>query len=179
MVAAFTCQNVSRRQSSAGFGGPSSKGETPGSQVMFYTVAHADWLPGRPLSPSPGRPGLSRWRSEVEGLADGRALVAVAVRYDATRGLVVAYGTAPRSRPVSWSAPAIVGARGEVIVLAAVPAELVRSVGPARLRADAAVVPFAPRSHGALRPARLPFPSGTSRRHSLSGRWPESRRKSG
>ena len=146
---------------------------------MLYTIAHADWTPGRPLCPSPGRRGLSRWRSQVEDLADGRPLVAVAVRYDATRGLVVAYGTAPRSRSVSWSAPAFVGEGGEVIVLAAVPAELVRPVGATRLRADVAVVPFAPRPHGALRPARLPFPSPAARGHLHVIRSPQNRRKSG
>lgn len=114
---------------------------------MLYTIASADWVPGRPLPAGSTRPGLFRWRSEAEAVAAGRPLLAVALRYDPSRGAVVPAGPVARATAGPWAAPAIVGARGDVSVLALIPGSLVREVGQAELRAHPGRLSAVPRFH--------------------------------
>ena len=99
---------------------------------MLYAAANSSWSPGDSLTPTSTRGGLGRFRSGAAS-ADGPTL-AVALRYDRTRGVVVSEGLAARGPSGTWSAPAVVDATGSVTVLAAIPAGLVRPVGPPELR---------------------------------------------
>lgn len=101
---------------------------------MLYTVAGADWSPGLPLTPAETCAGLFRTREAAGRIAPGRPTLAVALRYDATRGLVVAQPPAARDLPGGWTAPAILNGRGGVTVLATVPSALIRLVGRPRIR---------------------------------------------
>jgi hypothetical protein len=101
---------------------------------MLYTVANDTWAPGSPLFASETRSGLYRTREEADGIAAGRRLLAVSVRYDATRCVVTSTPPAGREPGAGWSAPAIVGPTGGVTALATIPAALVRPLGPSRLR---------------------------------------------
>jgi hypothetical protein len=105
---------------------------------MLYTVANDAWTPGSPLSASETRSGLYRTRGEAAGIAAGRRLLAVSVRYDAKRCVVTSTPPAGRELCANWSAPAIVGPTGGVTVLATIPAALVSLIGPSRLRIHAA-----------------------------------------
>lgn len=100
---------------------------------MLYTVANEGWSPGSPLPSSPRRAGLYRTRSEAESVAPGCPLLAVAVRYDAGRGVITLASPASAGLPCDWSAPAIVGPSGGVTALASIPPALVRAVGKPRL----------------------------------------------
>jgi hypothetical protein len=102
-------------------------------RAMLYTVADHDWTPGSPLPPSARRAGLYRTRSEAESVAPGRPLLAVAVHFDADRGLITPAAAAAED----WSAPAFRGASGGVTPLASIPPGLVRPVGTPRLRVHA------------------------------------------
>lgn len=131
---------------------------------MLYTIASADWSPGRP--PPLVQGGLFRSRSKAGAIA-GRPTLAVALRYDATRGVVVPEGPVARAEVGSWAAPAVVDVRGGVMVLAAIPAALVRVVGPAEVRADPGALRLFPRPHVTpkspdipLRPAPSPLHLG-------------------
>jgi hypothetical protein len=104
---------------------------------MLYTIANERWTSGSPLPASETRAGLFRTRREAEAIAAGRRLLAVAVRYDAARGLVTPTTPADRDRPGGWSAPAIAGPSGGVTALAPIPASLVQLVGPVLLRVHA------------------------------------------
>lgn len=101
---------------------------------MFYSVATANWTPDRPLTHAVAPAGLLRTRDEARRIALGRPVVAVAVRYDATRCVVSAQGPAARRRVGPWEAPAILDRQGGLTILGAIPADLVRIVGPAELR---------------------------------------------
>jgi hypothetical protein len=101
---------------------------------MLYTVANDTWTPGSPLSASETRSGLYRTRGEAAGIAAGRRLIAVSVRYDARRCVVTPTPPAGRELGGDWSAPAIVGPTGGVTALATIPAALVHPLGPSRLR---------------------------------------------
>jgi hypothetical protein len=114
---------------------------------MLYTVANMSWTPGDSLTPSMARSGLSRWRPRTEDIAAGCPTLAVALRYDETRGQVVAEGVTARGRSGPWSAPAIVDSAGGVMVLAPIPAALVRVVGAAELRVHPGTTPAEARSH--------------------------------
>ena len=114
---------------------------------MLYAVASEDWSPGHPLTRGFGADGLYRCRSEVDAHADGRPTLALALRFDVSRGVVVPQGQAARSRVGAWAAPAVVGDRGEVTVLADIPDELVRAVGPAEIRAHPGVVRLLRKPH--------------------------------
>ena len=99
---------------------------------MLYTIASEHWSAERPLTPAQARAGLYRTRDEAGKVAEERPTLAVAVRYDETRGTVVA------------TAPAIVNAEGGVVALCPIPPALVKQVGPARFRvhrAEASAVP--------------------------------------
>ena len=72
---------------------------------MLYTVANEAWAPGSPLPSSPRRVGLYRTRGEALSVAPGGRLLAVALLYDARRGVVAATD----GKPDAWTAPAIVG----------------------------------------------------------------------
>jgi hypothetical protein len=119
---------------------------------MFYTVASEGWSAGHALWPSAERPGLHRSRAGAEEAASGRSLLVVSVRYDASRGVVVAQDLAFRIPGGLWTAPAIVDDRGVVTVLAPIPAELVSMVGRAEIRVHP----------GTARPMPQPRPIGSS-----------------
>lgn len=101
---------------------------------MFYSVAMPSWTPDRPLSHSVAPAGLLPTRDAARRIALGWPIVAVAVRYDATRGVVSPQGPAARRRVGSWEAPAILDEQGGLTILGSIPADLVRIVGPAELR---------------------------------------------
>lgn len=101
---------------------------------MLYAIASADWNPGQPLMPADTRAGLTRTRGGAGGPSSGRATLAVALRYDATRGVVVALPPAAGALAGRWSAPAILDESGGVTVLSPIPAALVRVVGNPRIR---------------------------------------------
>ena len=116
---------------------------------MLYTVANDTWSPGSPLSASETRAGLYRTRGEADEIAAGHRLLAVSVRYDATRCVVSSTPPAGRELGEDWSAPAIVGPTGGVTALATIPAVLVRPLGPSRLRVHAGhLVPAVPHHSG-------------------------------
>ena len=104
---------------------------------MLYTVANEGWTPGSPLPTSPRRVGLYRTRGEAESVAAGRPLVAVSVRYDASRGIITPASPVADGVSDAWSAPAIVRPLGGLTALAAIPAALVHAVGRPRLRVHA------------------------------------------
>ena len=101
---------------------------------MFYSVAMPNWTPDRPLTHSVAPAGLLPTRDAARRIALGRPIVAVAVRYDATRCIVSAQGPAARRRVGPWEAPAILDGQGGLTILGAIPADLVRIVGPAEIR---------------------------------------------
>jgi hypothetical protein len=109
----------------------------PMERAMLYTVANEGWAPGSPLPTSPRRVGLYRTRVEAESVAAGRPLVAVSVRFDASRGIITPASPAPGNLGGAWSAPAVVGPSGGVTALASIPASLVRPLGRPRLRVHA------------------------------------------
>jgi len=108
---------------------------------MFYATAPEGWSPGHPLPPTPARAGLFPTRSAV----GDRATLAVALRYDPARGLVVAQGAAARGPDGPWSAPAVVDAWGGVSALAPIPPSLLRVLGAPELRAHPRVRSSPPR----------------------------------
>ncbi|AGA29520.1 hypothetical protein Sinac_5372 [Singulisphaera acidiphila DSM 18658] len=120
---------------------------------MLYTVASWNWAPGDPLTPAMARGGLNRWRPKSEEIAGGGPALAVALRYDETRGQVVAEGVTARGSCGPWSAPAIVDSVGGVMVLAAIPAALVRVIGTAEIRVHGEAVPAVPRAHLTIGPS--------------------------
>ena len=105
--------------------------------TMLYTVASVEWSEGSPLSPGQTRLGLFRTRAEAMRGAVGRPTLAVAVCYDSARGVAVAQSRPDRGLAPAWSGPAIEADTGGVTVLAAIPADLVRVVGPATIRVHA------------------------------------------
>jgi|GEM_PF-2839654 len=121
---------------------------------MFYAVANPSWTPGESLTPPMARSGLSRWRPKAEDVANGGPILAIALRYDATRGLVIAEGPTARGVVGPWSAPAIVDLTGNVMVLAPIPPALVQVVGTAEIRVHPDSARVLPRAHiAAGRPA--------------------------
>ena len=112
---------------------------------MLYTIASEQWTEDRPLTPAQTRVGLFRTRDEARQAAAERATLAVAVRYDATRGTVVA--TAPAAARLeggTWSAPAFVKDDGGVVALCPIPPALVKQIGPPRFqihRGESSAVP--------------------------------------
>ncbi|WP_406700076.1 hypothetical protein V5E97_14670 [Singulisphaera sp. Ch08] len=117
---------------------------------MLYTVASWEWTSGEPLTPAMAREGLSRWRPKTDRIAATGPIVAVALRYDGTRGQVVAEGVTARGSCGPWSAPAIVDALGSVMVLAAIPASLVRVIGTAEIRVHPGTRSAVPQAHVAV-----------------------------
>ena len=114
---------------------------------MLYTVADANWSPGRPLPPLGARAGFYRMRASAVTIAAGRPVLAAAIRYDSLRSRVVAHGAGLGQEGGSWMAPATMNDLGAVTVLAPVPAGLVREIGPAELRAHSGNLSVFPRSH--------------------------------
>jgi hypothetical protein len=114
---------------------------------MLYAVASVDWAPGHPFTPSGGVGGLYRRRAEADARSGGLPTLALALRYDPGRGVVVPQGQAARDRVGLWAVPAVVGAGGAVTVLGPIPKELVREVGPSELRAHPGVVRLLRRPH--------------------------------
>lgn len=137
---------------------------------MLYTVACAGWQPGSPLTPASSRSGLFRTRSEARAAAEGRPTLAVALRYDPTRGEVAPQGPSARAAAGPWTAPAIVDTEGRVTVLAAIPADLVRMIGPAEVRAHPGILRLFPRPRAAQKPPQKPHPARWIR----PGRYPRS-----
>lgn len=104
---------------------------------MLYAIASPRWEPGYPFMPASARGGLFRTRSEARrAVADG-PMVALAVRYDEERGLLVPQGPVAAGRAPGWFAPAIVNALGGITAFGAIPMALVRVVPPAEIRAEA------------------------------------------
>ena len=102
---------------------------------MLYTTANEQWSADRPLTPAQTRTGLYRTRDEAGKVAEDRPTLAVAVRYDATRGTVVA--TAPAAFRLvggSWSAPAFVNDDGGIVALCPIPSALIKKIGPPRFQ---------------------------------------------
>ena len=126
---------------------------------MLYTIASEQWSAETALTPAQARVGLYRTRAEAGKVADGQPTLAVAVRYDETRGTVVA--TPPASLRLTggdWSAPAFVNDSGGVVPLCPIPPALVKFVGPPRFRVhrpEPAVVPVP--GFAALNPSRFPL----------------------
>lgn len=114
---------------------------------MLYAVASVDWSPGHPLPSGRRVEGLYRCRAEADARSGGRPTLALALRYDPGRGVVVPQGQAARDRVGLWAAPAVVEPGGAVTVLGPIPGELVREVGPAELRAHPGVVRLLRRPH--------------------------------
>ncbi len=119
---------------------------------MLYTVADVNWDPRRPLPPLAARAGFYRMRASAVTIADGRPVLAAAIRYDSLRGRVVAHGGEHEVQGGPWVAPATMNDLGAVTVLAPVPADLIREIGPAEIRLDRGSLSVFPRSH-----ARAPF----------------------
>ncbi len=133
---------------------------------MLYTIASEQWSADRPLTPTQTRVGLYRTRDEAGKLAGGKPTLAVAVRYDATRGTVVA--TSPTSLRLTggtWSAPAFVNDSGGVVALCPIPPDLVRRIGPPRLQ----VHPAQPTA-GTHLAGRALLPAGRLPARSIAGR---------
>lgn len=121
---------------------------------MFYAIANPSWTPGESLTPPMARSGLSRWRPKAEDVANGGPILAIALRYDATRGLVIAEGPTARGVIGPWSAPAIIDLTGNVMVLAPIPPALVQIVGTAEIRVHPDSARALPRAHiTTVRPA--------------------------
>ncbi len=91
---------------------------------MFYTVASPDWKPGQPLTLSAAL--LFRTRSEAESFAPDASTVALAIRFDASRGLVHPLGPVARATASGWSVPAVGNSMGGLTVFGSIPANLVR-----------------------------------------------------
>ena len=112
---------------------------------MLYTIASEHWSAENALTPAQARVGLFRTRDEAGRLADGLPTLAVAVRYDSTRGTVVA--TPPASLRLAgrdWSAPAFINDAGGVVPLCPIPSALVKHVGTPRIHVhapEASIVP--------------------------------------
>lgn len=119
---------------------------------MFYTVANPSWERGSSLPPAMVRVGLSRSRPLANQRTVGGAILAVSIRYDRTRGVVVAEGTHSRGQFGPWSSPAIVDMEGRVMVLACIPAALVREVESPEIRLHAASSMPGPRLLGSQPP---------------------------
>ncbi|WP_435007667.1 hypothetical protein P12x_004931 [Tundrisphaera lichenicola] len=96
---------------------------------MLHTVATEGWNPGSPLPAIDTMAGLYRTRREAESIAHGRRLLAVSVRFDAGRGMVVSTAPTDSGPDGEWTSPAIVGNSGGVTVLGAIPSSLVRLIG--------------------------------------------------
>lgn len=95
---------------------------------MLYTFAGTMWSKGSPLDFSETRQAFYRTRAAAIRAAKGRAIVAVALCFDAVRGEVHARGHASRDASAAWTAPALMDHAGRITVLAVVPAFLVRSI---------------------------------------------------
>ena len=125
---------------------------------MLYTIANDQWTAENALTPSQARFGLFRTRDEAGKMAEGKPTLAVAVRYDETRGTVVA--TPPGSLRLDegdWSAPAFVNESGGIMPLCPIPPALVKSVGPPQFRVhspEASAVP----TPGYAVPEKFRFP---------------------
>lgn len=126
---------------------------------MLYTIADANWSPERPLPPLGARAGFYRMRASVVSLAAGRPVLAAAIRYDSLRGRVIAHRAGRDDPGGPWMAPATMNDLGAVTVLAPVPADLVREIGPAEIRLHSGSFPVFPRSH-----LRTPCGPGAGRR---------------
>lgn len=125
---------------------------------MLYTIATDQWTADHALTPAQARIGLFRTRDEAGKVADGKPTLAVAVRYDETRGTVVA--TPPASLRLDagdWSAPAFVNESGGVVPLCPIPPALVKRVGPPRFRVHSPEAPSVP-TPGYSIPAAFRFP---------------------
>ncbi len=104
---------------------------------MLYAVANDRWTPGSPLIASQTLTGLYRTRREAASSGPGPRILAVSVRYDATRGVLCLTPPAGRERQTGWSAPAILGTTGGVTALATIPGPFVRALGKLRIRVHA------------------------------------------
>ncbi len=91
---------------------------------MFYTVASPDWKPGQPLTASAAL--LFRTKAEAESFAPEASTIALAVRFDAIRGLVRPLGPVAQAIASGWSVPAVRNSLGGLTVFGSIPASLVR-----------------------------------------------------
>jgi hypothetical protein len=92
---------------------------------MFYTVASPEWKPGQPMTLSATL--LFRTKAEAESFAPEASTVALAIRFDESRGLVHPHGPVARATAGGWSAPALGNSRGGLTVLGSIPSSLVRA----------------------------------------------------
>jgi hypothetical protein len=90
---------------------------------MFYTVASPEWQPGQPLTPPAA---LFRSKAVAESFAPEASTVALAIRFDESRGLVHPQGPVARATASGWSVPAVGNSLGGLTVFGAIPANLVR-----------------------------------------------------
>ena len=104
---------------------------------MLYAIACPRWEPGDPFLPASARGGLFRTRAEARGAVGAGPMVALAVRYDEARGMLVPQGPVAAGRAPGWLAPAIVNDLGGLTAFGAIPIPLVREIPPAEIRADA------------------------------------------
>ena len=104
---------------------------------MLYAVANDRWTPGSPLIASETMTGLYRTRREAASSGPGPRMLAVSVRYDATRGVLCPTPPTGRERHPGWSAPAILGTTGGVTALATIPAPFIRALGTSLIRVHA------------------------------------------
>ncbi len=132
---------------------------------MLYTVADANWSPGRPLPPLGARAGFHRMRASAVSIAAGRPVLAAAIRYDATRGRVIAHNVSRSGQGGPWEAPATMNDLGAITVFAPIPADLVREVGPSELRKHPGGLRIFPRPHVGV-PFAPDAPRGRSSRRS-------------
>lgn len=134
---------------------------------MLYAVACADWSPGSPLTPAMTRARLFRTRAEPANIAPGHPILAVAARYDSTRGEVIAQKPAARGLDGPWSAPAILDGTGGLTVLAPIPAALVRELGPSKIRVHPGTLGSMPGPHDVSslprRPSRVRWRASRNR----------------
>ena len=118
---------------------------------MLFTVASSEWSAGHPLPPTNTQVGLFRTREAASRMAAGRPTLALALRHDPARGLVVAQPPAVHALrgQGGWSAPAVVNDQGGVVVFAPIPAALIQLIRPARLRMHPGQPDPVPPPHGA------------------------------
>ena len=95
---------------------------------MLFTTVDSNGVVGTSLDSS--RRSYSRTRAEAAQFSRGRAIIAVAVSYDATRSIVC-------SLRHGWSAPALVDRAGCITILARIPAALVKVVEAPSIRIHA------------------------------------------
>jgi len=131
---------------------------------MLYAIACPRWEPGLPFMPASARGGLFRTRAEARQVVGEGPMVALAVRYDEERGILVPQGPVAAGRAPGWYAPAIVNAPGGLTAFGAIPIPLVRLVPKAEIRAEVGTMQTLLGLHSSPRLARR-------EERKVAGRW--------